>query len=309
MSESSDERPASSVVREVKALGWSEAHALAMIWNEVYPAEQLDAGRQVKRVARLRERGGRSWILRCKSSVAGYASVAPTPGLAGLYELDGFIRPGWRRRGLGRHLLQTVVGDLVGGDARQLYYALNSPDSAAARFLSASGFYAEHEERYLTLDALEDLPPIRLGDGYGLRTYERAQAITCFRGLYDASFSGLPWYQPYESDGEIAADLADAGDLLFLEHGRRSVGFMWLRWTELELAEIEPVGLLSGYRGQGHGRQLMLAGLHLAVAQGARAVNVGVWRQNEAAIGLYRRLGFRETNRKLFLAYDLAPER
>jgi mycothiol synthase len=279
-----------------------------MIWNAVYPAEQTDTDGLVRIVARLLERGGRAWILRCETSVAGYASIRPTPGLAGLYELDGFIDPGLRRQGLGGYLLQTVVGDLVGSEARQLYCSLASQDSPAARFLAASGFYAEHEERYLTLDALEDLPPTSLGEDYGLRTYERAETIPCFRRLYDTSFYGLPWYQPYESDSEIAADLADAGDLLFLEYGRQLVGFLWLRWPELGVAEIEPVGLIPAYRNQGLGRQLMLAGLHQAVAQGARAVNVGVWRRNEAAVGLYTRLGFRETDRRLFMAYDLASE-
>jgi mycothiol synthase len=285
-----------------------------MLWREVYPAEEMNADRQARRVARLLERGGRAWILRCKSSVAGFASVTPTPGLVGLYELEGFIAPGLRRQGLGRQLFQSVVSDLAGSAARQLYCTLvsrnsaDSPDSPAAGFLSALGFYDEHEERYLTLDALENLPPVRLGDGFRLRTYGRAKAVSRFRRLYEAAFSGLSWYQPYESDGEVAADLADAGDLLFLEYGRQSAGFLWLRWPEVDVAEIEPVGLLPGYRAQGLGRQLMLAGLHQAVTQGAQAVNVGVWRQNEAAIGLYEWLGFRETNRKLFVAYDLAPE-
>ncbi|HSG14792.1 MAG TPA: GNAT family N-acetyltransferase, partial [Anaerolineae bacterium] len=130
MSVVSDDRCSSRVVREVKTPGQFETHALAMLWREVYPAEEMNADRQARRVARLLERGGRAWILRCKSSVAGFASVTPTPGLVGLYELEGFIAPGLRRQGLGRQLFQSVVSDLAGSAARQLYCTLVSRNSA-----------------------------------------------------------------------------------------------------------------------------------------------------------------------------------
>ena len=217
MGKVSDDHCLSWEVREIRALGRSESFSLAMLWRQIYPGQRTDAYRLVAKVARLREGGGRAWILRCGASVAGYASVAPTPGLEGVYELGGFVDPRRRRQGLGKHLLYTVIDDLDGGDARQLYCPLASRDSPAAQFLLASGFYLEHVERYLILDAFDHLPPVRLGEGYGLKAYERAEAITSFRRLYDASFSGSPWYQPYETDGEVVADLTDGDDLLFLE--------------------------------------------------------------------------------------------
>ena len=192
---------------------------------------------------------------------------------------------------------------------RQLYHPLSSTESPAARFLTALGFYAEHEEQVLALDALEKLPPARITLGYALRTLARGEAIDRFRRHYDMVFAGLPWYQPYDSDQEVAADLASAGDLLFLDHGRQAIGFLWLRWPDLDVAEIEPVGVLPQYQGRGFGRQIMLAGLNMAAQQGGRKVMVGVWSQNAAALALYERLGFRETTRKLFVAYDLTlPE-
>jgi mycothiol synthase len=296
----------SKAAREIRSLRPAETNSLSRIQRALNVDDRITAARFAKNLGRLLEQGGRAWIVRCQKSVAGYASILPAPGLPGLYELDGFIAPSFQRQGLATFLLGALLNDLTGSDVRQLYHPLSSTETPAAHFLAASGFYREHEELVLTLDDLRILPPAQIGKGYALRTLARDEAISRFRRLYELAFAGLPWYQPYESDQEVAAELADAGDLLFLDHGRQAIGFLWLRWPKLDVAEIEPVGVLPGYRGRGFGRQIMLAGLNLAAQQSARKATVGVWTQNAAALALYERLGFHEATRKLFVAYDLA---
>jgi len=259
-----------------------------------------------RNIERLIQRGGRLWILRRADRIAGFGAIAPTPGLPGLYFVDGFIARAHRRLGLASHLLRTMIDDLAGGEVLRIYHSLSSSDSSAAHFFAAQGFHKEHEELLLRLDSLADLPPARLESGFACRALPRTQAIARFRQLYDASFSGQPWYQPYETERDVAVELAEADDLLFLFHGKEPVGFLWLRWPDLDVAEIEPVGVLPAYRGRGLGRQLVLAGLNRAAESGARSATVGVWQENAAAIHLYRALGFREIGRTLFVAYDLA---
>lgn len=294
-------------VREIRSLRRDEAIALHRIHNAIYPDEQVKVERFTQDVSELLERGGRAWILCQEKRIVGFGSITPTPGLPGLYQVDGFIAPTLQRQGLAKCLLRSMIDDLAGGDAAQLYYPLSLPDSPAAQFFAAQGFYLEHEEQILILDALDELPQARLDDGFDIRTLARLEAISRFRRLYENCFAGLPWYQPYESDQEVAAELADAGDLLFLYDDQRPIGFLWLRWPDLVVAEIEPIGLLPQYQARGLGRQLMLAGLNQAARSGARAVTVGAWRQNTAAIDLYERLGFRKTRRRSFVAYDLRP--
>ena len=294
-------------VETLNKLQHADARALVLVHNEVYPAEPWTPERIRDRLRRLRACGGRAWIVRHEGAIAGYGATAPTPGLDGLYEVDGFIAPALRRRGLATSLLRAMTGDLASGGACQIYHPLASTDSPAGRFLQAQGFYTEHEETCLSHDDPGSLPPAEFGDSYELRSLSRAQAINWFRRLYRASFEGHPWYQPYESDDEVDADLVDADDLLFLAHQQTFIGFLWLRWPEMTVAEIEPIGLSPAYQRRGLGRQLMLAAMERATQAGGRSVRIGTWSRNETAIRLYQRLGFKETGRRLFLAYDLIP--
>lgn len=296
---------AAITVREIRRLVGQEAQALARLGRDAGPDASEAAGGIVGEVRRLVNGGGRAWIMDRDRTIVGYASIMPAPGLPGLYELDGYIAPAYRRQGLASHLLTTIVDRLADSPVRQLSYPAPDAQAPAAHFLMKNGFFVEHEEQRLVLDDLSALPAIELDRGFSLLTLARRQAVARFRQLYEASFGGLAWYQPYEDDREVARDLADAGDLLFLADGRRPVGFLWLRWPELASAEIEPVGLLPAYRGRGLGRQLVLVGLRRAAQQGADRVSVVAWRTNLAALTLYRQLGFRPAESKLYLAYDL----
>ncbi len=298
---------ASLTVSEISGLATREAQALAQMRGQTDRGDQETAGAVQEEVQRLINSAGRAWILRQGQAVAGYASIMPAPGLPGLYELDGMIAPAQRRRGLASFLLATLVERLADSGVSQLFYAAPNAATPAARFLLENGFFVEHEERRLVLTDLSALPAADLDRPFSLLTFGRRQAIAHFRQLYQDSFAGLAWYQPYVDDREVAREMDDPGDLLFLAEGRRPVGFLWLRWPDLRSAEIEPVGLLPAYQGRGLGRQLMLAGLERAAQQGAEQVWVGAWRRNTPAMTLYRNLGFRPIEGKLFLAYDLQP--
>jgi mycothiol synthase len=225
--------------------------------------------------------------------------------LDGIYDLQGCIAPEHQRQGLGSVLLNFLLAELQGSDVRQLSHMVNSTDTPAAQFLHRHGFFAEHEECILSLNDLSQLSPGQIPPGYTLRTFSRPAATRHFRRLYDLVFANLPWYQPYRSDREVAADLVDPADLLFLLDNQTPIGFLWVRWPELERGEIEPVGILPAYQRQGLGRRLMLAALHQMAEQGAREVALGVWNNNVVALDLYRSLGFRQSLTVIYLALNL----
>jgi len=58
------------------------------------------------------------------------------------------------------------------------------------------------------------------------------------------------------------------------------------------------MGLLAGWRGKGLGHQLIVRALDAARTLGLRRVELQVRADNEAAIALYRRVGFVEEGRK-----------
>ena len=156
-------------------------------------------------------------------------------------------------------------------------------------------------------DNLSELRPIPTLDGYLLKSYRRSTAIKRFRELYESSFAGLVWYQPYLSDAEVTSEMEDDDSIIFLlEHGV-PVGFIWLRWPETMTAEIEPVGIVESRQGRGLGRYLVENALRVAADQGADRVTIGVWSENETAIRLYLDLGFRQVRTVTYLAYNLSP--
>jgi mycothiol synthase len=248
------------------------------------------------------------WVLEANGKPLGYALAAAVPGLDEVYELWGCIDPAERGQGYGSRLLEHVLEVLKRSDARQVSRAIDSPDDPAARFLLRRGFFVEHREIRMQLGRLAGLEAAALPAGFRLQSFHYSVAIDHFLRLYELSFVGHPWYQPYQSVAEVAAELADPAELLFLCYGREAVGFLWLRWPEVDTAEIEPIGIAPAYQGRGLARPFMLAGLMQAADQGATKVTLGVWENNLTAVRLYRRLGFRRAKTVTYLAINLRQE-
>lgn len=267
-----------------------------------------DAGRMVEWTAELEERletGGRGWVVARGRRLAGYALVDPVPGLPGIYSLTGGIVPAWRRQGLGTSLLRHVQRAAAAEGVRQLSCLVDSLDDDTARFLLARDFYMEHEECLLELRDLAGLSPIPDTPAAGLVTLPLDQAVNAFCRVYDEAFAGRPWSQPYTS-AEVAALLVDPEDLLFAMVDGAPAGVVWHEMLPDGRGQVEPLGIVPALQGRGHGRQLLLAALHRLCRRGARPVEIGVWRDNHAALHLYRSLGFVETSNWFFLACDLA---
>ena len=152
---------------------------------------------------------------------------------------------------------------------------------------------------------LDDLAALTFPPGVKLHTYPQEQAIDHFRRLYEAAFAGLPSYQPYRSDAEVAQELEQPEDLLFLTVKEQPVGFAWLRTVDERGGEIEPLGLAKEFQGKGLGKLMLAAALHALAEGGYEQAQIGVWSNNLPAISLYRKLDFQQVGTRYFLAFDL----
>ena len=289
---------------KVRGYDHSDAGTLSAIHNAVRPDEPRTTASFQKHIASLEQAGGQVWVIEENGEIAGYAAVAPLPGLEGIVELEGFVAPTRRRRGLGSRLLAHLIREVEYTGVRQLSHYVTALDTPAAHFLRRHGFTVEHEEWVMVLPDLAQLPPLSLPTDCRLQTFNRATAIRHFCTLYDESFSTYRWYQPY-SHAEVAATLGDAADILFLTCDGQPVGFVWLHLTEADAGEIEPIGVIGPYQGRGYGRLLLVAGLHHLARRGAKRAAIGLWMENEVALGLYQSLGFRHHYTRTYLAYNL----
>ncbi len=281
----------------------SEAPQLAELHNLVYPAKQLTASSMEREMAGLLAAGGLAWVI-FEPQLNGYARVSPVPGLPGVGDLAGCIRPERQRSGLGSELLQALIDDLRKTDFWQIAHHLTDLEDPAARFLGCHGFFVEHEEWQLALDDLSRLPVLSSRKGANLRSYPRDVAIDLFCRLYEESFKGLAWDQPFEPS-EVDATLKSAADLLFLCRDDEATGFAWVDVDVEGKGLIEPLGIVPAYQQQGYGRILLESVLRELKARGARRVEIGAWRENKAAIQLYQSSGFRHQMTYTYLAYNL----
>lgn len=245
----------------------------------------------------------RVWLAVEARRAWGYVLTAPLPGLPGLHEIEFFVTPARRRQGIGSQLWQGARATLEDApDVCRVAAALEQRDSPLAHFLVAHRFRPEHVEWEMIRERLDDLAASEWPAGYEPATFPRSEAVRHFIAIYDASFGPEPWYQPF-SPGEVAETLEAASDLLFAVAGSEPVGVAWMR-AEGEVGVIEPIGIAPAHQGKGVGRALLTSALLALRLRGARAARLGVWKDNRPAIALYRKMGFRHSSSRTYVAYD-----
>lgn len=232
----------------------------------------------------------------------GYAALIELPGLPQERELRGLVLPAQRRRGLGRTLLACALEWARAHRLATVSCGIADLDAPAAHFLRRHGFAAAHEEWTLRHETLGDVPPATVA----LRRVARAQAVQLLPRLYDASFRGRAWYQPYETVAEVRQEMGPDDDFMVLERENRPIAFGWVRYPEPGLAELEPVGVVADYQGQGFGRRLIVALLQHARGRGCSAVRLGVRGDNAAAVALYHSVGFRHVSTLTYFSRSVA---
>lgn len=275
---------------------------LLMNASEQWPSS---ARRLDDQIAAVRDRGGRTWLLYHQDILAGYALVDPLPGLEGVCELGGCIAPKHRRQGFASYLLTHLAAELSDSTLRLITHPVETLDSIAAHFLLKQGWFIEHEEINWQFDEMEDLAVGELPSDYKVETLPLPVSANTFRRLYERSFGGFAWFQPYLDDKEVIQELESAEDIIFLVHDEKPVGFAWVRWQDLLEAEIEPVGLIPDYQHRGLGQPFLEQVLRQAREQGARTIKIGAWKDNFAAISLYRKIGFQLESTKTYLGYQI----
>lgn len=82
------------------------------------------------------------------------------------------------------------------------------------------------------------------------------------------------------------------------------IGFGALRRIDQERAELCKLHLHPDFHGNGLGRKLVMELMTAAESRGVKKIELHVTITQEAAIGLYRTLGFVETGRQVFTVGD-----
>lgn len=251
---------------------------------------------------------------------AGWATLAAVTGREDQHRTNGPSEV----TGLAHSLSEDTSGPLVeisGGSAseraelvdallrrhRGLAVWVDDPDSDTDEALAELGLAPSRDLLRMELEL-----PLGSSSDVETRPFQPGRDERAWLDTNNAAFA---WHREQSgwTEAELAARMAEdwfdpEGFRIFpasLEEGDAIEAFCWVKvHTDRQPAvgEIYVIGVHPSGQGRGLGRALTLAGLDWMTSRGLTRAELWVDADNEAAVGLYRKLGFRPvTVRRLYL--------
>ncbi len=248
-------------------------------------------------------------------ALVGFAHLDITDRVAGgAGELA--VHPAHRRRGVARQMVRALLervgepGSPVGGRLR-LWAHGDHP--GAARLAESLGFSKARVLWQMRRSLLAPLDAPELSDGVRLRPFVVGADEAEFLRVNNAAFAWHPeqggWDLTQVKVREAEPWFDSDGFLLAVDADDRLLGFHWTKvhgggkhhhknhdanhgHPHEPIGEVYVLGIDPAARGTGLGRALTLAGLRHLRERGLRQVMLYVEADNDAAVQLYRRLGF-----------------
>ena len=241
-------------------------------------------------------------IQNSESRIVGYAHLDLTDEVEGP-SAELVIHPAFRSQGFGRALLDRVT-ELSGARLRLWAHG----DLPGAQHLAESKGFVRirtvvQMRRTLNLTLPELDPQITL------RSFEVGKDEEQWLALNNRAFVGHPdqgnWNRR-DLDIRMKESWFDPKALILATENEKMTGFCWVKihgGTKHQdhdhdpIGEIYVMGVDPASHGNGIGKQVTLAGLRFMQDQGIFSAMLYVDAANEAALGLYRSLGFTEWGR------------
>jgi mycothiol synthase len=232
------------------------------------------------------------------SALAGAAVVLqPRGGGDGVLEL--VVHPAYRNQGVATGLLDELRRHV---ELPSLHAWSHGGHEGAARLAAEYGFAPVRELWRMRLTHVPQMAGGDLPQGVALRAFVPGQDEQAWLKANAAAFAHHP-EQGAMTLADLQARMAEpwfdpAGFLLAVrEDGGELLGFHWTKvhprtGTHPSIGEVYVVGVTPQAQGMGLGRALTVAGIKHLHAAGQSAVMLYVDADNEAAVALYRKLGF-----------------
>ncbi|MGO1661700.1 MAG: mycothiol synthase [Canibacter sp.] len=209
----------------------------------------------------------------------------------GRFEVEFAVRPKYRRQGVGSRLVRQLQEHQP-----LVFWAHGNTDGAQA----FARRYEMHTVRTLyvfELPLLREIPDTRVPEGMTLRTFDAERDADRWVELNARVFADHAeqgQVSREDLDGRMAQPWFNPVDFFVLEDSSGAmVGYNWLKRADGE-AEIYVVGVSPDAAGQGLGTLLMNVALGYFKSLNYDSAILYVDDSNEAAVNLYRKLGFRE---------------
>lgn len=232
--------------------------------------------------------------------LAGFGAVVDQ-GERGALEMC--VAPEFRGRGGGRLLAEDLLERAREAGVASRTWAWAHGDHPAASALAQSfGFARERVLLQLSTKTLEEglaVPEVNAPEGVEIRTYQPGDEVR-WREINNAAFSWHP-----EQGNQSAQDYArivedpsfDPDSVFFAVHNGDIVGFHHTKIhtdhpSGLTMGEVYVIGVDPHVHSKGLGTALMNAGMRHLLDSGVDAIELYVESDNDAALHVYKKLGF-----------------
>lgn len=232
----------------------------------------------------------------------------------------GLVHPAWRRRGLGRQLMETLyqraTERLSEVDGGPVYFQAEARDVESGRIELFEGLgmvrvrYAINMARRIN----GKLPPVEMPSGYRLRLFDAdrdARAVWKVQNLAFQDHWGYtefplqeyrhllerPHFRP-----ELWLLAVDSNDDRIVGLGLCRIDPDWIETTGRQEGNIDVLAVLREHRRRGLGTALLIQCLHTLSANGVEWAQLGADSENlTGAVRLYQRAGF--SIRKTYITF------
>ncbi len=230
----------------------------------------------------------------------------------------GVVHPQWRRRGLGRRLLEAAYARaselLPEIEVPRVNFGSSTRDVEEDRKALYEGF-GMRPVRYtvnLARPINGDVPPLVVPDGYRLRTFDPERDTEAAWQVDNAAFRDhwghtqseledfVHWLQVPHFQPELwyLAEEQTTGEVVGL--GLNLIDTDWIARTGRQEGYVNTLAVLREHRQQGLGTALLVQSLHALRQAGMEGVHLHADSENlTGAMRLYERVGFRVRKRSV----------
>jgi mycothiol synthase len=246
--------------------------------------------------------------------LVGYADLLMGKGQANAestFYTWGVVHPRWRRRGLGRHLLELLyrraterLAEVEGGP---VYFQGSALDTEQGRTALFAGFGMAPMRYFVNLarPINNGLPPLELPPGFRLRSFDPERDVEMVWQVDNLAFqdhwgfTGFPleafrhWLEMphFRPELWLLVEEQDTGQVVGI--GLNKVDPDWIARTGRQEGYVNTLAVLREYRKRGLGTALLVQSLHLLRQAGMEMAHLHADAENlTGAMRLYERVGF-----------------
>lgn len=246
------------------------------------------------------------WVAELDGRLVGYAIALEQPSQrCTLYVV---VHQSQRRNGLGSRMLELVLARARELGSKTILIYANEQNSGSKLFLKHHGFSLVGSSGLMKAPASNEIPPFEFSDGFTLKKYSDVNDTRVLLSALNNCYAGMWGHQhnvnPTEEELQSPQFLKyyDAENILLLFNAENSVcGICSVKPEGKKEKDgsssdlLDAPGVIKEYRELGHQRLLVLAGIEHLRRNGNRPIALEFWGDSEAALNIYRSLGFQMT--------------